>query len=108
MSEKLLADVHQSLGDAAPEKIAIAPMGGDIVQAQRARPCQPCRAGQPCRIYSCGRLHPVKGHKYLFEALALLAAKGYPVKLQVAGGEEGVAGGGYKDGLVQQLRELGL
>jgi colanic acid/amylovoran biosynthesis glycosyltransferase len=108
MSEKLLAEVHQNLGDAAPEKIAIAPMGVDVDQAKRTEPYQPWRPGRPCRIYTCGRLHPVKGHKYLFEALALLVAKGYPVELQVAGGEEGVAGGGYKDGLVQQLRQLGI
>jgi glycosyltransferase involved in cell wall biosynthesis len=108
MSEKLLADVHQNLGEAAPEKIAIAPMGVDIDQARRTEPYQPWRPGQPCRIYTCGRLHPVKGHKYLFDALALLMAKGYPVQLQVAGGEEGVAGGGYKDGLMQQVRQLGL
>ena len=109
MSEKLLAEVHQNLGDVAPDKIAIAPMGVDIDQAKRSVPYQPWRPGVgPCRIYTCGRLHPVKGHKYLFEAVALLAAKGYPVQVQVAGGEEGVAGGGYKDALLQQLRQLGI
>lgn len=106
MSEKLLADVHQNLGDAVPGRIAIAPMGVDIDQAKRAVPYQPWRPGQPCRIYTCGRLHPVKGHRYLFEALSLLVAKGYPVKLQVAGGEEAVSG--YRDALVQQLGQLGL
>lgn len=108
MSEKLLADVHRNLGEAAPGKIAIAPMGVDVDQAKRQEPYQPWRPGRPCRIYTCGRLHPVKGHKYLFEALALLVAKGYPVELQVAGGEEGVVGGGYKDSLLQQLRQLGI
>jgi glycosyltransferase involved in cell wall biosynthesis len=108
MSEKLLADVHHNLGEAAPEKIAIAPMGVDIDQAKRTVPYEPWRPGQACRIYTCGRLHPVKGHRHLFDALALLVAKGYPVKLQVAGGEEGLPGGGYKDGLVQQLGRLGL
>jgi colanic acid/amylovoran biosynthesis glycosyltransferase len=106
MSEKLLADVHTNLGDAAPERIEIAPMGVDIDQARRSLPYQPWRPGQPCRIYTCGRLNPVKGHKYLFEALALLVEKGYPVLLQVAGGEE--AATGYRDGLVQQIKQLGL
>jgi glycosyltransferase involved in cell wall biosynthesis len=106
MSEKLLAEVHEKLGDAAPEQIAIAPMGVDIDHANRAAPYEPWRPGQPCRIYTCGRLHPVKGHKYLFEALALLVAKGYPVKLQVAGGEESASG--YREGLDKQLAELGL
>lgn len=108
MSEKLLADVRQQLGDVAPETIAIAPMGVDIDQAKRTEPYQAWRPGQPCRIYTCGRLHPVKGHKYLFDAVAQLTAKGYPVQLQVAGGEEGLPGGGYKDGLVKQLQQLGL
>lgn len=108
MSEKLLAEVHDNLGDAAPGKIAIAPMGVDIDHAQRTRPYEAWRPGQPCRIYTCGRLHPVKGHKYLFEALASLVARGYPIALQVAGGEEGVVGGGYKDSLLKQLRQLGI
>ena len=106
MSEKLLADVHENLGEAAPDRIEIAPMGVDVDQARRAAPYQPWRPGSACRIYTCGRLHPVKGHKFLFEALALLVAKGYPIQLQVAGGEEGVTG--YRDGLVQQLGRLGL
>jgi colanic acid/amylovoran biosynthesis glycosyltransferase len=107
MSQKLLAEVRETLGDAAPERIAIAPMGVDIDQARRASPYQPWQAGQACRIYTCGRLHPVKGHKYLFEAAALLVARGYPVQLTVAGGEEG-GGTTYRDALVEQLTQLGI
>ena len=106
MNEKLLAEVHSELGAAAPQRIEIAPMGVDVDQAQRSAPYQPWQSGAACRVYTCGRLHPVKGHKYLFEALSLLTARGYPVSLTVAGGEEGVTG--YKDGLLQQLRQLGL
>lgn len=106
MNEKLLAEARSVLGDAAPERIAIAPMGVDVEQATRSTPYEPWRPGQPCRIYTCGRLHPVKGHKYLFEALALLIGDGYPIRLQVAGGEEGVSG--YKAELGQQLRQLGI
>ena len=106
MSEKLLAEVQQNLGDAAPDRIAIAPMGVDVDQAQRQGVYQPWRPGAPCRIYTCGRLHPVKGHKYLFEAVALLVARGYPIEVHVAGGEESASG--YKDGLMKQLAELGL
>jgi colanic acid/amylovoran biosynthesis glycosyltransferase len=106
MSRKLLAEVEQQLGDAAPERILIAPMGVDLDQARRTQPYQPWRPGEPCRIYTCGRLHPVKGHKYLFEALSLLAKAGRDVRLQVAGSEEGVSG--YRQGLVDQLERLGL
>jgi colanic acid/amylovoran biosynthesis glycosyltransferase len=107
MSQKLLDEVRDTLGDAAPERIAIAPMGVDIDHAQRATPYRPWQPGQTCRLYTCGRLHPVKGHKYLFEAAALLVAKGYSVLLQVAGGEEGGTTT-YRDALSEQLSKLGI
>lgn len=106
MSEKLRAEVEERLGDAAPERIAIAPMGVDLDDAKRKSPYRPWRPGEPCRIYTCGRLHPVKGHRYLFEALALLRRRGRDVKLQVAGGQEGVSG--YREELQEQIRSLGL
>jgi colanic acid/amylovoran biosynthesis glycosyltransferase len=106
MSEKLRAEVEEQLGDDAPDRIAIAPMGVDLDHAKRTAPYRPWGPGEPCRIYTCGRLHPVKGHKYLFEALALVSQRGKQVRLQVAGGEEGVSG--YRDGLVEQLRRLKL
>lgn len=106
MSEKLRAEVEEQLGDDAPERIAIAPMGVDLDHAKRVTPYLPWAPGEPCRIYTCGRLHPVKGHKYLFEALALITQRGKQVRLLVAGGEEGVSG--YRDALVEQLRRLKL
>lgn len=106
VSEKLRAEVEEQLGDDAPERIAIAPMGVDLDHAKRVTPYLPWAPGEPCRIYTCGRLHPVKGHKYLFEALALITQRGKQVRLLVAGGEEGVSG--YRDALVEQLRRLKL
>jgi glycosyltransferase involved in cell wall biosynthesis len=106
MSEKLLAEVHDRLGDAAPERLEVAPMGVDLDQARREKPYEPWSAGQPCRLYACGRLHPVKGHRYLFEAAAKLAGEGRDVRIEVAGEEEGVTG--YRDELRRQLEELGL
>jgi colanic acid/amylovoran biosynthesis glycosyltransferase len=106
MSQKLRAEVETQLGDAAPDRIAIAPMGVDLEHARRQAPYRPWQPGEPCRLYTCGRLNPVKGHKYLFEALAKLVQAGRDVRLQVAGGEE--AATGYKDGLDAQLRSLGL
>jgi glycosyltransferase involved in cell wall biosynthesis len=106
MSEKLRAEVEEQLGEDAPDRIAIAPMGVDLDDAKRVAPYVPWAPGEPCRIYTCGRLHPVKGHKYLFEALALVKQRGKQVRLQVAGGEEGVSG--YRDALVEQLRHLKL
>ncbi len=106
MSEKLRAEVEERLGDAAPERIAIAPMGVDLDDAKRKSPYRPWSPGQPAKIYTCGRLHPVKGHRYLFEALALLRKQGRDVALQVAGGQEGVSG--YREELQEQIRALGL
>lgn len=106
VNEQLLAEVRDKLGDTAPAQIAIAPMGVDVDQCKRTVPYRPWQPGQSCRLYTCGRLNPVKGHKYLFEAFVLLAAKGYPVSLQVAGAEEGKPG--YREGLVQQLKQLGI
>jgi colanic acid/amylovoran biosynthesis glycosyltransferase len=106
MSQKLRAEVEDQLGDAAPERIAIAPMGVDLDRAKRSAPYRPWQPGEPCRLYACGRLHPVKGHQYLFEAIAQLVKAGRDVRLQVAGAEEGVTG--YEDGLREQIRRLGL
>jgi glycosyltransferase involved in cell wall biosynthesis len=105
MSRRLLAEVREQLGDVAPERIWIAPMGVDLDQAQRAAPYRPWQAGEVCRIYTCGRLHPVKGHKYLLEAISLLA-RGRRVRLEIAGGEEGVTG--YRQALEEQVRALKL
>jgi len=106
MSRKLLAEVEQQLGDVAPEKILIAPMGVDLEQARRSTPYRPWQAGEVCRIYTCGRLHPVKGHKFLLNAIALLVQQGRQVRLEIAGEEEGVSG--YRQALGEQLRELGI
>lgn len=105
MNRKLLAEVEERLGDAAPERIAIAPMGVDLDQAKRSRPYQPW-VGGTCRIYTCGRLHPVKGHKYLLQALAMLRGAGKDVRLEIAGEQEGVTG--YREDLLQQIQALGL
>jgi colanic acid/amylovoran biosynthesis glycosyltransferase len=106
MSQKLRAEVEEQLGDAAPDRISIAPMGVDLDDARRKTPYQAWRPGEPCRIYTCGRLHPVKGHTFLFEAIALLRDGGRAVELEVAGGEEGVTG--YRTALTEQLSKLGL
>lgn len=106
MSKKLRAEVERELGDAAPERLAIAPMGVDIDQAKRRTPYRPRQPGEVCRLYTCGRLHPVKGHRYLFDALALLVQGGRDVRLQVAGAEEAVTG--YLSELREQLSRLGL
>lgn len=106
MSQKLREEVEAELGTAAPKRIAIAPMGVDLDDAQRTAPYQPWQPGEPCRLYSCGRLHPVKGYQFLFEAVARLVAEGRDVRLQVSGAEDGATG--YRAGLCEQIQRLGL
>lgn len=106
MSEKLLRELEDVLGDAVPERVAIAPMGVDMDQARRSRPYVAWSPGEPVRLYTCGRLNPVKGHEFLIGALAELKASGMDVRLQIAGEEEGAPG--YKARLKQLIEERGL
>jgi glycosyltransferase involved in cell wall biosynthesis len=106
MSERLRSELEDTLGDAAPEQISIAPMGVDMDQAKRERAYVPWRPGQTARLYTCGRLNPVKGHEFLFKAVEQLKAEGIDVRLQVAGEEEGAPG--YRDQLKQMLAERKL
>ncbi len=52
------------------------------VAAPQATPWQP---GQPIRIGTLGRLHPVKGYDVLVEALARLPDMGTPIEVSIAG-----------------------
>lgn len=67
--------------------------------APQALPWQP---GEPVRIASLGRLHPVKGYDILIAALARLAAHRQPFEVTVAG--EGDA----RDHLESDARRAGL
>lgn len=46
------------------------------------------RNSGPFRIINTGRLHPVKGQKYLIEATSILISKGLEVELVIVGGGE--------------------
>lgn len=106
MSERLRTELCEALGQEAPARLAVAPMGVDLEQAKRGEPYQPLAVGEVLRLYTCGRLHPVKGHAYLLEALALLRKRGRALQLRIAGGEEGCEG--YKADLLGQAERAGL
>jgi glycosyltransferase involved in cell wall biosynthesis len=76
---------HERIG-APRDRIAIWPLFGADPHAPRARPWRP---GEPIRIGSLGRLHPVKGHDVLLDALAVMHAQGFrppaPLELTIAG-----------------------
>lgn len=83
----------------------VAPLTGDRLHISAARletwpiyaadpampQARPWSAGQPIRIGSLGRLHPVKGYDVLVEALAMLRAAGFepPVPLEITVAGEG-------------------
>jgi len=69
-----------------PERLAVWPLFAADRAAPRARPWRP---GEPVRLGSLGRLHPVKGYDVLLAALARLQADGFrpaaPFEVTIAG-----------------------
>lgn len=104
MSNLMLADVQHKIGTALPAQVEIASMGVDTDIFRRANPYEPWQSDRPCRIYSCGRLNPVKGHKYLIAAIAKLRQQGLDIQLQIAGEDE-QGGTGYRKEIEQCIRD---
>jgi colanic acid/amylovoran biosynthesis glycosyltransferase len=100
ISQLLLGDVKNKLANFLPKQLAVAPMGVNVAEIQRHTPYQSWQAGSSCRIFSCGRLNRVKGHKYLIETVKLLRHRGFDVRLQIAGEDE-QGGSGYHQELVK-------
>lgn len=73
-----------------PERLACWPLFAADAEAPQARPW--C-AGEPIRIGMLGRLHPVKGHDVLVDALVRLRAQGLcslaPFEILIAGAGAG-------------------
>lgn len=107
ISERLLSDVKNKLAGFLPKQIAVAPMGVDLGAIKRHSPYVPWEADRPCRIFSCGRLNIIKGHKYLISAVELLQQRGFDVRLQIAGEDE-QGGKGYRRELENIIREKSL
>jgi len=107
ISEHLFKDVKEKLAGFLPQQIAVAPMGVNLDQIKRHSPYLPWEPGSPCRIFSCGRLNPVKGHKYLIETVERLQQRGFDVRLQIAGEDE-KGGSGYRQELEKIIQEKSL
>ncbi|RST31730.1 glycosyltransferase [Sphingomonas ginkgonis] len=86
-----------------PARLACWPI---VAVDESAPPATPWQAGEPLRLGSLGRLHPVKGYDVLIEALANLARGGFvppaPMALTIAGD------GGERSRLEAQLAAAGL
>ncbi len=105
ITNDLREQVHRSLEGHLPPRIEIAPMGVDVAKFKRKAPYRPWKPGDICRIFSCGRLNPVKGHADLIEATRLVKRKGIPIRLDIAG-EDDHGGAGYRQELEKIIAEL--
>ena len=97
ISEKLFRGAKDTLGGFLPRQVLVAPMGVNLDNIKRHNPYIPWESGL-CKIYSCGRLNPIKGHKDLIEMVSLLRQRGFDVCLQIAGDDE-QGGSGYRQEL---------
>lgn len=107
ITHKLLAEMRDVIGPDLPADLMVQPMGVDTEDFKRDTPYQPPVPGAPLRLFSCGRLHFVKGHQDLLSALRLLLDRGIDVQLDIAG-EDDAGGTGYRAELQAHLEALDL
>jgi glycosyltransferase involved in cell wall biosynthesis len=82
-------------------------MGVDLGVMRRRSPYAAWPGHGACRIFSCGRLNPVKGHTFLIEAVRLLRERGIDAQLEIAGEDE-AGGDGYRRVIEAGAAERGL
>lgn len=107
MSELLYNVVQERLANFLPNQVVVAPVGVNLDEMKRKSPYIPWEPNRPCRIYTCGRLNPVKGHNYLIEIAALLRQRGFDVRLQIAGEDE-KGGSGYRRELEKIIQDKSM
>lgn len=102
--EALRQQVKELIG--TQTRLTVAPMGVDADAFCRRKPYMPFRSDGPLRVFSCGRLHPGKGHEDLIRAIAQVRQGGLDARLTIAG--EDATGGQYKARLEALINECGL
>lgn len=107
ITEKLRAELPRDLAGIDLPEILIQPMGVDTDRFARETPYVPPRRGAPLRLFSCGRLNPVKGHQTLIAAVAELVRRGHDVRLEIAGEDE-QGGAGFHRDLDRLIADAGL
>ena len=107
ITEKLLAEVHETLGNDAPAKLVVQPMGVDTMEMARTNTYIPAIPNAKIKLFSCGRLNIVKGHQDLMQAVRILVDRGLNIALEIAG-EDDDGGQGYHQVLSTLLKDLGL
>jgi glycosyltransferase involved in cell wall biosynthesis len=107
ITQQLLEEVRREIGDDLPP-VYVAPMGVDLEKFQRTAPYRPVAPGDPLRVFSCGRLHPCKGHDVLIRAIGLLRTQGVDARLVIAGEDADSGTGQHRRDLEAVVNELGL
>lgn len=82
ISERNCTRLRRRLPPAAAARCVVGHLGVDLPEATHAAP------ERAARIVCIARLHPVKGHLYLFEALRLLHERGFAFTCDLAGDGE--------------------
>jgi glycosyltransferase involved in cell wall biosynthesis len=107
VSKRLFEHVVHRLSLTPATRVGVAAMGVDLGCLYRTRPYHAWLPGEPCRLFSCGRLNPVKGHEDLLRAVTLLTDAGIEVSLRIAGEDE-QGGTGYRRRLEDAISKAGL
>jgi glycosyltransferase involved in cell wall biosynthesis len=92
ITHRLLKVMRELLNGDLPVTVEVAPMGVEVSSFARSRPYEPWTGSGPCRIFSCGRLNPCKGHDHLIQAIAQLRDMGFDPELRIAGADDHVTG----------------
>lgn len=106
ITQTLLGEMREKLGDSVPGRMYVAPMGVEVERFERAEPYRAWQGGV-VRLFCCGRLNRVKGHGELARAVRRLKERGWEVELTIAG-QDDKGGGGYRRELEGLIRELGI
>jgi glycosyltransferase involved in cell wall biosynthesis len=104
MSDLLYKVVLDRLAKSLPSDVFVLPVGVDLDVMHRAARYEPWAGTGACRIYSCGRLNQIKGHRDLIDAVSILHSRGIPVELSIAGEDE-QGGQGYRRELERHLEK---
>lgn len=107
VSKLLVERINRVLAGSLPPRIERASLGVDLSVTRRQRPYTPWRPGEPCRIFSCGRLNRIKGHDMLVAAARELKGRGLDVQLRIAGEDE-TGGHGYRRELEAFIANSGM
>ena len=107
ITQKLLEEVREELGSHLPPRLLVRAMGVDTERLRRSSPYAAPGADEPLRLFSCGRLNPVKGHLDLLESVRRLVDDGRRVTLEIAG-EDDEGGTGYRRIVEARIAELRL